>query len=105
MKSLGQILININGKDSGKYLTHEWQLFGYRLCMWLGDPKRISYYMKLAKNEDRVILERAWDFVKESANAKSRAALFMWKLKELRALRVKVAADKAEKSTEPVTPA
>jgi hypothetical protein len=95
MKSLAQILLNITDKDSGKYLKHEWQLFGYRLCMWLGDPARISYYMKIAKNEDRVLLERAWDFVKESSNAKSRAALFMWKLKELRALKKKAPSQEA----------
>ncbi len=84
MQSLAQILANINEKDSGKYLTHEWQLFGYRLAMDLGDMKKVSFYMKIAKNENRATLERAWDFVKESNNPRSRAGLFLWKYKELK---------------------
>lgn len=92
MKSLAEILANISEKDSGKYLKHEWQLYGYKLAVWLGDIKRISFYMKLAKNENRNILQKAWDFVKES-KPKSRAGLFLWKLKELK----KEAKEKADK--------
>ena len=83
MKSLAEILANISEKDTGKYLKHEWQLFGYKLAVWLGDTKRMSYYMKLAKNENRVVIQNAWDFVKES-KANSKAGLFLWKLKQLK---------------------
>lgn len=94
MKSLAEILANLSEKDSGKYLKHEWQLFGYKLAFWLGDMKRISFYMKLAKNEDRVMIQKAWDFVKES-KPKSRAGLFLWKLKELKKERAEKEAKKA----------
>lgn len=97
MKSLAEILANLSEKDSGKYLKHEWQLFGYKLAFWLGDMKRISFYMKLAKNEDRVIIQKAWDFVKES-KPKSRAGLFLWKLKELKKERAEKEAKKAAES-------
>lgn len=93
MKSLAEILVNLSEKDTGKYLKHEWQLYGYKLALWLGDTSRMSFYMKLAKNEDRNLIQKAWDFVKE-ANAKSRPGLFHWKLKELK----KELAEKAEKS-------
>ena len=37
--------------------------------------------MKLAKNENRNLLQKAWDFVKES-KPNSRIGLFHWKFKE-----------------------
>lgn len=79
MKSLGEILRNIESKDAGKYLKHEWQLYGYRLAKWLDDMDRISLYMRLAKNEDRILLDQAWDFVKDAYNPRSKPKLFLWK--------------------------
>ncbi len=84
MQTLAQILVNLKERDAGKYLSQEWQLFAYRLAQDLNDMKRISFYMKLAKNENRTLLEKSWDFVKEANNPRSRAALFLWKLKELK---------------------
>lgn len=83
MESIAQILANLKSNDSGKYLAHEWQLYGYRLAMWLEDDKRVSMYMKLAKNESRDHLQKAWDFVKES-KARSKPRLFLWKLTQLK---------------------
>lgn len=83
MESIAQILVNIKSKDSGKYLSQEWQLYGYRLSMWLGDTQRVSMYMKLAKHEKRELLQKAWDFVKES-KARSKPRLFLWKLSQLK---------------------
>lgn len=83
MKSLARVLAEIEEKDAGKYVKYEWQLYGYRLAKWLGDMDRISMYMKLAKNEERKVLQEAWDFVKES-NARSKPRLFLWKLSMLR---------------------
>ncbi len=83
MESIAQILANLKSNDSGKYLAHEWQLYGYRLAMWLEDDKRVSMYMKLAKNENRDLLQKAWDFVKES-KARSKPRLFLWKLTQLK---------------------
>lgn len=66
-----------------KYITREFQDYGYRLAESLDDLKHKSLYIKLAKEEDRERLQQAWEFVKD-ANAKSKAKLFMWKLKKLR---------------------
>ncbi|OGC51153.1 hypothetical protein A2982_03130 [candidate division WWE3 bacterium RIFCSPLOWO2_01_FULL_39_13] len=79
MKNLGQILAHLEEKDTGKYISHEWQLFGYRLAKWMQDTDRISMYMKLAKNEKRDLLQKAWDFVKES-KPRTKSRLFLWKL-------------------------
>ena len=83
MKSLKQILDEKNKPVKNKYVTKEWQDFGYRLAMELQDPEHVSLYIKLAKNEDRGILEQARRFVIDS-NADNKGALFMWKLTELK---------------------
>lgn len=70
-------------EDKGGYITQEFQDFGYRLAMELNDQKRVSMYMKFAKTVDRSILEKALSFVKD-ANARNPAALFMWKVKQLK---------------------
>lgn len=97
MKSIAEVLKNIEAKDSGKYLKHEWQLYGYRLATWLGDEDRMSMYMKLAKNEDRGKLQDSWDFVKES-NARSRPKLFLWKLSQLKKGKEEQGSDKPSDS-------
>jgi hypothetical protein len=71
--------------DKGGYITQEFQDFGYRLALDLDDMKHKSLYMRLAKTVPRILLERALSFVADAQNAKSKARLFMWKLKELRA--------------------
>ena len=83
MQSIGDILKEITAKDSGKYLKFEWQLYAYNLAKWMDDLDRVSMYMKLAKNEDRQIVQQAWDFVKDS-NARSKPRLFLWKLSLLK---------------------
>ncbi len=72
-------------EDKGGYITQEFQDFGYRLALELDDMKHKSLYMRLAKTTPRILLERALTFVADAQNAKSKARLFMWKLKELRA--------------------
>ncbi len=71
--------------DKGGHITQEFQDFGYRLTMELDDAAHKSLYMRLAKTVDRAVLEHALSFVKDAHSAKSKAKLFMWKLKELRA--------------------
>ncbi|HUV72326.1 MAG TPA: hypothetical protein VMW25_04900 [Clostridia bacterium] len=81
-KSIGDILKKFDPlKD--KYVSREFQKYGYDLAMELGDLKRKSLYIKLAKEVPRAILEKARYFVKD-ANARSKPRLFMWKLKQLR---------------------
>lgn len=83
MESFKDVLAKIQDRDVGKYIKHEWQLYAYNLARWLGDMDRISFYMKIAKTEDRNLVQKAWDFVKES-NPKSKPRLFLWKLSKLK---------------------
>ncbi len=71
-------------QDKGGHITQEFQDFGYRLALDLDDMKHKSLYIKMAKEIDRGILERALSFVSD-AQARNKAKLFMWKVKELRA--------------------
>ncbi|KKQ42923.1 MAG: hypothetical protein US60_C0010G0012 [Microgenomates group bacterium GW2011_GWC1_37_8] len=71
-------------KDEDKYISYEFQKYGYDLAEELGDLKNKSLYFKLAKNNPRALLENARNFVKDAYNVKSRPKLFMWKLTELK---------------------
>lgn len=77
---------NKNPKDlmsRHKYVTKEFQDYGYRLATKLGDLTRVSMYIKLAKDKPRSILDIAYSFAIDYPNAKNRTRLFMWKVKEL----------------------
>ena len=71
-------------EDKGGYITQEFQDFGYRLAVELDDMTHKSLYIKLAKKESRGLLERALSFVADAPAVKSKARLFMWKVKQLR---------------------
>ncbi|HUW24870.1 MAG TPA: hypothetical protein VMW04_04650 [Patescibacteria group bacterium] len=81
-QSLGDILKKFDPLRD-KYVSREFQKYGYDLAMELGDPDHKALYIKLAKEVPRPILEKARYFVKD-AKAKSKARLFMWKLQKLR---------------------
>ena len=66
-----------------KYITREWQDYGYRLAKELDDEEHKSLYMKMAKTMDRGVLEQARRFAIDSS-ADKKGALFMWKVKELK---------------------
>lgn len=85
-------------EDKGGYITQEFQDFGYRLAMALDDKAHTSMYMRLSKRESRGMLEQALSFVSDAKDVKNKAALFMWKLKDLRAQRK---AAKSEVKQEP----
>lgn len=70
--------------DKKKYITREFQDYGYRLAMELGDEHNKSLYIKLAKEENRKLLEEARTFVKDAMNVRSKAKLFMWAITRLR---------------------
>ena len=70
--------------DKKKYISREFQDYGYRLAMELQDEKHKALYIKLAKQYPRELLEQARTFVKDASNVKSKPRLFMWKLKEIR---------------------
>jgi hypothetical protein len=69
-----------------KYVGTEHQAYGLELAKELHDWKNRSLYIRLAKNIDRQILETARLFVKDQLRGtiRSKARLFMWKLKELK---------------------
>lgn len=82
MQSVKQILDKFNPTED-KYISREFQAFGVHLCEELNDPKHKSLYIKMAKTIHRSILEKALSFVVDS-NARNRAALFMWKVAQLK---------------------
>lgn len=70
--------------DGAKYITKEYQDFGYRLALKLDDLEHKALYIKLAKEEPRGILEQALSFSIDYPQARNKARIFMWKLKEIR---------------------
>jgi len=85
MKSIKDVL-NKFDPISDRYVSREYQSYGVHLSEKLDDPRHKSMYIKFAKNIHRPILEKALSFVSD-ANARNKAALFMWKLKELGAFK------------------
>ena len=81
MQKLGDILKTFNPTED-KYISREFQAFGMYLTEKLDDPKRRALYMKFAKTLPRPALQSALKFVVDS-KARNKAALFMWKLKEM----------------------
>lgn len=81
--SLGDLFYEYTIEDKGGYITQEFQDFGYRLAVELNDLKHKSLYIKMAKTIERSILERALSFVSDAHTAKSKARLFMWKVKQI----------------------
>jgi hypothetical protein len=82
MQKLGDILTLFNPLED-KYISREFQSYGIYLAEQLDDYKHKSLYIRLAKTVPRAILEKSMTFVKD-ANAKSKAKLFMWKMKKLK---------------------
>ncbi len=83
MQSIKDILKKFNPLED-KYISREFQAFGIYLAEKLGETRKKSLYIKLAKAIPRSVLEEALRFVIDS-NAKNKPALFMWKLKQLNA--------------------
>lgn len=81
MQKIGDVLIKFNPLED-KYISREFQAYGYYLAESLNDLKHRSIYMKLSKTMPRALLEKALSFVKD-AGVKRKGALFMWKLKEM----------------------
>lgn len=86
MKSIKQVLTKFNPFED-KYISREFQTFGIHLSEKLQDDKHKALYIRLAKQHPRAVLEEALRFVVDS-NARNKAALFMWKLKDLGAWKV-----------------
>lgn len=69
--------------DEDKFISREFQKYGYDLAQELDDLEHKSLYIMLAKKVPRKYLEEAKKFVKDAYNVKSKPRLFMWKLKTL----------------------
>ena len=83
MQSLKQLIQAKSPVDKNKFVTREYQDYGYRLAEQLGDLKHKALYIKLAKEVDRATLDQCRRFVMDS-NADSKGALFMWKLAQIK---------------------
>ncbi|HOD01505.1 MAG TPA: hypothetical protein PKH50_02180 [bacterium] len=83
MEKLSNIIQN-KKLDRDYRCSYEFQAYGNRLAEELGDRKHRTLYIKLAKNEDRKLLEEARTFVLNSKKATTRGRLFMWKLTQLK---------------------
>jgi hypothetical protein len=83
MQQIGDILKKFDS-DKDKYISREFQKYGYDLAQELGDLKNVSLYIKLAKITPRGILETARNFIKDAYHVQSRPKLFMWKLQQLK---------------------
>jgi len=77
-------LLNNFDNDRDKYISQEFQKYGYDLACELNDLKNKSLYIKLAKETPRGLLESARNYVKDAYEVKNPAALFLWKLKQLK---------------------
>ncbi len=83
MKSIGTVLKTFVVDDKGGHISREFQDYGYRLAVELNDLAHTSLYIRMAKTIERKYLDQARTFVLD-ANARNRARLFMWKVKDLR---------------------
>ena len=83
MQSIGDILDkkSVTSDHRNKY---EFQAYGNRLAEEFNDTKHRSLYIKLAKEEDRNLLEAARLYVMGAENISQKGRLFMWKLSELK---------------------
>lgn len=80
---IGDVLKNFD-PTKDRYISREFQKYGYDLAEELGDLEHKALYMKLAKEVPRDLLERAKYFVKDAGNVNSRPRLFMWKVVQLK---------------------
>lgn len=95
MQTIGDILTRFNPLED-KYISREFQAYGYYLTEELSDFKHKAIYMKLAKQMPRALLEKALSYVKD-AGVKRKGALFMWKLKQLGAWKKKTISSRKKK--------
>lgn len=70
-------------KEKSKHISQEFQLVALNLAEKLNDKAHMGIYMRMAKNTNPALIDRALSFVIDS-NAKNKAALFMWKIKQLK---------------------
>ena len=87
MRSIKTILEKFDPLED-KYISREFQSYGIYLAEELDDYKHRGLYIKLAQTTHRSILEKALSYVSDSS-AKNKGPLFMWKLPQIKAGRMK----------------
>lgn len=84
MEKLSAILPDrLDPEQKQKYISQEFQDYGYRLAVEMGEEGRKAMYIKLAKTKPRQLLEQARSYVTDYPNAKNKGKLFLWKIKDL----------------------
>ena len=84
MKSISKALEESKDAKRSKNNSTEFQMFGVYLAEQLEDKKHYSLYIKMAKSEDRKLLNDALSYTKDYPKVKSKAKLFMWRFKLLK---------------------
>lgn len=64
--------------------TYEYQAYGNKLAEDLNDLPHRALYIRMAKNEDRNLMEMARIYVMSQEKATTKGKLFMWKMKQLK---------------------
>ena len=59
----------LDPEEQQRYITQEFQDYGYRLAVELGEESRKAMYIKLAKTKPRTLLEQARSYVADYPNA------------------------------------
>jgi len=84
VEKIGDILKKKFGERVPVHAKYEFQEYGVRLAEQLHDIRHKALYIKLAKEKDRSLLERARIFALDvQSESINRGRLFMWKLGEL----------------------
>ena len=86
--SLLDILAKYEVKKDGKYISQEFQDYGYRLSIDLDDSAHKALYIRMAKTVPRALLEAARSFVVDAPHVRNKGKMFMWKLSELKKTKV-----------------
>ena len=86
MRSISDILKDKELKKDHRN-KYEFQAFGNRLAEELGEPHKRSMYIRMAKNENRGLLEAAREYVIGSEKATTKGKLFLCKLAQLKKAR------------------
>lgn len=84
MQKIGDLVGKYKTENSDKYVSQEFQKYAYELAKDLDDLGHKSLYMKIVKESPRSFVERARSFVADATGARSKARLFMWKLKQIK---------------------
>lgn len=69
--------------DVKRHPANEFQAYAFKLATDLNDLQNVHIYMRLAKNVERSLMERAYSFVSDSTTDQ-KGRLFLWKLKLIR---------------------